>query len=213
MTYKIKFMEGQMTVSILVSSIMQVVLVSVITLLCWFKFGRKKQSFLKWMGLKIPKINNRMCFFTFLILGFSLFSALGVVILLFFTNKSDLAASQFYGVGISGIIAALLYAFVQTGLSEEMLFRGFIGKRAISAFGFVVGNTIQALLFGCLHGAMFYLNTGILNATIITIFTAIIGWVMGYINEKLSDGSIIPSWILHGCANLFSAFIMMFNIL
>ncbi|MCG7406580.1 CPBP family intramembrane metalloprotease [Paenibacillus sp. ACRRX] len=192
---------------------MQVVLVSVITLLCWFTFGRKKQSFLKWMGLKIPKIHNRIRFFTFLILGFSLFSLIGVVILLFFTNKSAIAASQFYGVGISGIIAALLYAFVQTGLSEEMLFRGFIGKRAISAFGFVVGNTMQALLFGCLHGIMFYFNTGILNAAIISTFTAVIGWVMGYINEKLSDGSIIPSWILHGCANLFSAFMMMFKIL
>ncbi|MGM1047647.1 MAG: CPBP family intramembrane glutamic endopeptidase [Bacillota bacterium] len=130
-----------------------------------------------------------------------------------FTDKAEVAASQFYGVGISGIAAAVLYAFIQTGLSEEILFRGFIGKRAVSAWGFSVGNTIQAVLFGCLHGLMFFSSTGIFNAVIITIFTACIGWVMGYINEKLADGSIIPGWTLHGFANLLSAIVMMFKFL
>lgn len=51
------------------------------------------------------------------------------------------------------------------------------------------------------------------NAIIITLFTALIGWVMGYLNEKLAAGSIIPSWILHGFSNLFSSLLMMFEIL
>lgn|GEM_PF-6247348 len=30
-------------------------------------------------------------------------------------------------------------------------FRGFLGKRLIARFGFAVGNTIQAVVFGLLH--------------------------------------------------------------
>lgn len=57
-----------------------------------------------------------------------MFLSLGWVIMLFFTNGSDVAASQFDGVGVAGIAAALFYAFVQTGLSEEIVFRGLSEK-------------------------------------------------------------------------------------
>lgn len=36
---------------------------------------------------------------------------------------------------------------------------------------------------------------------------------MGWINEKQSDGSIVPSWLLHGLANLIASIIAMFNLL
>lgn len=36
---------------------------------------------------------------------------------------------------------------------------------------------------------------------------------MGYVNEKKANGSIVPSWIIHGIANLFSAIITMFSII
>ncbi|KJB89092.1 hypothetical protein AZ66_03975 [Paenibacillus sp. E194] len=201
-----------MTVSVLVGSLVQVILFSVIPLVCWFIFARKKQSFFEWIGCKLPVIEKRNSFFILFFLALLLFVSLGWIIILFFTNDTDVAASQFYGVGVSGIAAALLYAFVQTGLSEEILFRGFIGKRLISAFGFVTGNTVQGILFGCLHGAMFFSKTGIINAVIITLFTALIGWFMGYINEKLAGGSIIPSWMMHGLANSLSALTMMFQL-
>jgi len=201
-----------MTVPMLVSSLIQVILFSVIPLVCWFLFARRKHSFFEWIGCKLPVIEKRNSFFILFFLALLLFVSLGWIIILFFPNDTDVAASQFYGVGVSGIAAALLYAFVQTGLSEEILFRGFIGKRLISAFGFATGNTVQALLFGCLHGVMFFSRTGIINAVIITLFTALIGWFMGYINEKLAGGSIIPSWMMHGLANSFSAMTMMFQL-
>ena len=46
---------------------------------------------------------------------------------------------------------------IQTGLSEEILFRGFLGKRLIAKFGFAVGNVVQGLLFGTLHGGYVFL--------------------------------------------------------
>ncbi|MEK5033195.1 CPBP family intramembrane glutamic endopeptidase [Paenibacillus sp. FSL R7-0302] len=201
-----------MTVSMMVSSLIQLILFSFIPLVCWLIFARKKQSFWSWIGLKAPEIKKKNLFFILFFSGLLLFLSLGWVIMLFFTNGSDVAASQFDGVGVAGIAAALFYAFVQTGLSEEIVFRGFIGKRLISAVGFTAGNSVQAALFGCLHGAMFFSHAGCLNALIITLFTAVIGWFMGYINEKLAGGSIVPSWIMHGLANLFTAMMMMFNL-
>lgn len=36
---------------------------------------------------------------------------------------------------------------------------------------------------------------------------------MGWINENQSEGSIISSWILHGCVNTLAALIVMLNII
>ena len=32
---------------------------------------------------------------------------------------------------------------------------------------------------------------------------------MGYMNEELAQGSIIPSWLMHGISNLLSALVVM----
>lgn len=201
-----------MTKDILISSMAQVILIIILVLVCWLIFGKRRQPILSWIGVIKPEISNKRIFIGLFLSVFILFSAMGWLVFIYFTNPSDVAASQFYGVGISGIGAALLYSFVQTGLSEEILFRGLIGKRCISKFGFGVGNLVQSVLFGSLHGLMFLAATGAAKAVIITIFTALIGWVMGYMNEKLSGGSILPSWLLHSFANLFSTMVMMFQL-
>lgn len=67
-----------------------------------------------------------------------------------------------------------------------------------------MANTIQALLFGLLHGVMFFLLVGTVKTILIIIATGVIAWFMGYINEKYSNGSIIPSWIIHTISNLLS---------
>ena len=48
---------------------------------------------------------------------------------------------------------------------------------------------------------------------LIVVFTGAIAWCIGYINESKANGSIIPGWIIHGIANLFSAFISMFSVI
>lgn len=120
------------------------------------------------------------------------------------------ATSQFAHQGISAIGSALVYAFIQTGLSEELLFRGFIGKRLDGKLGFAVGNLLQAAIFGLMHGAMFIGTVGLWNAVMIVLFTGGVGWVMGWIDEKQSGGSILSSWTLYGIANMISAAAVMF---
>jgi membrane protease YdiL (CAAX protease family) len=124
-----------------------------------------------------------------------------------------MATSQFLGQGVSALIPALVYAFLQTAFSEELFFRGFLTKGFINKFGFQLGNTIQSLLFGFMHSLMFISKAGLLGTIIIILLTGMVGWLMGWINEKQSNGSIISSWLLHGCANTLASIIAMFNII
>ena len=86
-------------------------------------------------------------------------------------------------------------------------------KRLANKFGFNIANIIQALLFGLLHGIMFFMLVGIVKTILIIAFTGVIAWFMGYINEKYSNGSMIPSWIIHTISNLFSGICAAFLII
>ena len=44
-----------------------------------------------------------------------------------------------------------------------------------------------------MHGIMFRELSGILGAVIVTLITAMAGWLMGVINEKQSEESIIQA--------------------
>lgn len=200
-------------INILISSIMQVILFSMIPFLWWIIFSRKQIGFFKWIGFTKPKIKSKKVYGTLFIVTAILFSFMAFILIPMFSNTTELATSQFAGQGGAGMISALIYAFIQTGLSEEIFFRGFLGKRLANKFGFAFGNTVQALLFGLLHGVMLFSAVGVGKAIIIIAFTGVIGWVMGYINERQSDGSIISSWCLHGIGNTISSIISLFSLL
>lgn len=112
------------------------------------------------------------------------------------------AGSSFAGMGIAALPAVVVYGFIRTGLSEELLFRGFLLKRISKKWGFAVGNTVQALLFGAMHGIPFGLATQRLLVTVLlTLLPGALGWYFGWLNEKKAGGSVVPSWLLHGLIN------------
>ena len=197
----------------LISAFIQVVLVSVIPLVWWLVTARKKVSFFSWIGLKAPVIRNKKKYAFIFIGALILFTGLSLYLIPLVSKSTELATSQFLGQGSSALVPALIYAFLQTGLSEELFFRGFLGKRFIHKFGFSIGNAIQATLFGLLHGTILIASIGITKAIIVILFTGCIGWLMGYINEKESGGSILSSWCMHGIANTIAAIIVMFNLI
>ncbi|OPA80856.1 CAAX protease [Paenibacillus selenitireducens] len=201
------------TINSLVSALLQVALFSIIPVMWWLMTARKQVTFFQWIGLKKILVNNKKRFVFLFVLTSVLLSAMSYLIIPLFADNSVMATSQFAGKGISVIISALIYAFVQTGLSEEIFFRGFLGKRLIGKFTFMIGNTIQAILFGLLHGILLFGAIGVAGAIAVTVLTGVIGWVMGYINEKQSGGSIVSSWILHGIANTLSSFVAMFSLI
>lgn len=126
------------------------------------------------------------------------------VLTLYAIGNVKTATSEFAGLGGVAIPAIIIYAAFNTAFPEELLFRGFLLKRLENKLGFNIANAIQALLFSLLHGAMFFSLVGVIKAILIIAFTGVIAWFMGYINEKYSNGSIIPSWIIHTISNLFS---------
>src|SRR5690606_6806380 len=98
------------------------------------------------------------------------------------------------------LFVAVFQAAVTTALSEEILFRGFLAKRLVSRLGFGAGNTLQALVFGAVHGVLL---TGTATETsgpspavwaAVVLLPAVQGWLMGWLNERLAGGSIVPGW-------------------
>ncbi len=192
-----------------VTSVVQIILFSLVPFVWWIITARKKCKFTQWIGLKKIEGGKKTALaivlvsFAFILIG---------AFTLFVLKDVEMATSDFKGLGVAVIPAILVYAIFNTSLPEEILFRGFLLKRISNKFGFVSANIIQSILFGLMHGVMFFKYVGILKAILIIVFTMVIAWFMGYINEKKSNGSIIPGWIIHALSNIFSGLCAAFSI-
>ena len=194
----------------ILGSIIQIIMFAFIPFVWWMVTARKKYKFTEWIGLKkIDGGTKTLTAIIFVAVAF-LFSG---VITLYTIRGVETATSEFAGLGVIAIPAIIIYATFNTAFPEELLFRGFLLKRLANKLGFNIANLIQALLFGLLHGAMFFSLAGAIKAILIIVFTGIIAWFMGYINEKYSNGSIIPSWIIHTISNLFAGLCAAFSII
>ena len=202
-----------MLVNKIISSLMQIGLFSLIPFLWWAVTAHKKESFFSWIGLKKIKINKRdrkglVINVVVIALGYTLMS----IVISYLTIDIETATSEFAGMGINALLPALVWSIFNTALPEEILFRGFLLKRLANKFGYLVANIIQSILFGLIHGLMFISVLGIIKAIAITLATGLMAYAMGYINEKKADGSILPSWLIHACSNLYASIEAMFFI-
>lgn len=81
--------------------------------------------------------------------------------------------------------------------------------------GFLIGLILQAILFGLMHNAM-YLIVGLpveVGEHLFTfIGTAAVGFMFGWLNERVFCGSIFPSILLHGFGNFQSSITVAFGI-
>jgi len=187
----------------LINSVIQIVLFTLIPFIWWFITARKKMNFFEWIGLK--KIRNARDNKTLIWTIGAIVSFLALAVFMLISVRGvETATSEFTGLGLSAVPAILVYAILKTAFPEEIIFRGFILKRVSKKYGFAAGNLVQSILFGLMHGIMFFGAAGPVKAVLITLFTGSIGWLMGYINEKKAEGSIIPSWSIHAIANIFS---------
>ncbi len=172
-------------------------------LIIWAIFGKKKQSFANWVGFKSFKATQNIYVQICIVLTIS--TVLGMQLHSMLSNQHiETATSIFKGMGISALPPILVLAILGTGLPEELVFRGFILKRLQSKFTFVIGNLIQSVLFGAIHGLAFISLLGFFKASLIFIFTCLVAYAMGYMNEKKADGSIFPSIIIHSASNIIA---------
>lgn len=195
------------------NALIQIVLFMLLPFIWWFVTARRKSSFLDWIGFKPLKDtgNHKMWLWIFLgLLSFTIFSYL-----VLYTIVKDLktATSSFSGLGFQALPAVLIYGIFQTSLSEELLFRGFLLKRLASRLSFVVANTIQAALFGLLHGLMSITILSWHQTLLIILCTGGIAAYLGFVNERKSDGSILPSWIMHALINVVTGSLSAFMLI
>lgn len=201
-----------MLINKIISSIIEIILVGLVPFIWWLVTARKKENFFKWIGLKrIEKENRKTSLIGTLVI--SVLFMLVSILTLYMIKDVETATSEFNGLGISGLLPALVYAIFNTSLPEKIFFRGFLQKRLSNKFGYLIANIIQSALFGLMHGIMFFGLTGVLKAVMLILFTGTIAFAMGYINEKKANGSIIPSWIIHALSNIFSSVVAMFSII
>ena len=195
----------------LLDSIVQLLLFSFIPFIWWLIFWRKKEKFLPWLGIKKPIMENKRLVALYICL-FLVVSTLSNIFLEV-VQTSETAVGQIQGTGIIALCSALLFGMVKTGAAEEILFRGFLAKRLIQRLGFTLGNILQAFLFGIMHVVLFQvaISIDVFQSLIIFLIPFLTSLLFGYVNEKKADGSIIPSWLMHGIGNVIAAIIAMFS--
>ena len=200
----------------IISAILQVLVFTAIPFFAYLIGHRRARGFFDSIGLRKPE-RRTMLYATILAAAF----VLPVLVLLSLSpairevvTAPNTVIGRLRSYGFSGVTVALLCikALVQTSLSEEILFRGFVAKRLISWLGFTLGNLLQALLFGLVHLLLFIgQEFSFVIAAGVVLFTGLGGWTSGYLNERVGNGSILPSWWMHGITNALTYSVLAFS--
>lgn len=178
-----------------------------VPLIWWLIRHRKKENFFKFLGFYKPKIEVKWWIFVLFVVLYIIFQKLDFTIFIpesefaAVSDNENISANAFAGIGLLAIIPGLIQNFVANGICEEVLFRGFIVKRFAHHFGKLPGIIIGAVLFGLMHNTLYLLagiEVGFIFHLVMFIFTGMAGFLLGFLNEKIYNGSIWPSVIVHG---------------
>lgn len=195
-------------VRVIANALFQIAVFALIPFIAWLIWQRKKVGFFEYVGLKRPR-RTASWWAALLLL------ALYLSIYLFadpgslagdakqaIQSDPNASAYRFAGMGAAAVIPVSINTFIQNGFCEELLFRGFVCKRLIKHMGTKAGIVAQAVVFALVHNLMlwnvvpdiwfhlFLFATITVQAAVLAIF-----------NEKVFDGSIWPSVLIHGLGN------------
>lgn len=211
----------ELTISSVKTAVANTIVFAFIPLIWWFIKHRKEVGFFEWIGLYKPQLKSKiwvLALFAVLYYFFYNFDFTKLVnpeTLKEIENSSSVAANTFAGIGTMAILPALIENFVANGLAEEILYRGFLCKRFCEKLGTSKGIILQAVLFGLMHNIIYIiagLNVGLWYHTLTFIFTGTGALLLGYLNEKIFNGSIVPSILLHGTGNFIASMLVAFAI-
>ena len=197
--------------SSVISAFIQLALALVIPGIWWAVSARGSVRFTAWLGLCRPSWDTHWIRVAGAVVVWALVG--GALVVLLQSQVTGASASRVAGLGVSGIVPVLFQSFVQTSLSKEIFFRGFLGKRFIARWGFLVGNAAQAAVFGLMHVAMFASSLDPMCLVLVGALTGASGWLVGWLNERQAGGSILPGWVLHASVNLSVGLASAFSLL
>ena len=170
--------------------------------------GTERQTFLRWTGLHLPPkpIHGLLYLVGFIVVGFASVWLQRVLQPSFAEMAQNTPQWRIAGFAPGALlVAAPMYAFVQTGFSEELIFRGLLGKRLIAWLGYERGNLIQSLVFALAHvgiARMLLPDNGWMVPIVLGAITGVLAWVSGWAMEKKGGGSIMFPWLMHSGVNL-----------
>lgn len=199
--------------------ISNVIVFMIIPFLWWLIKHRKNVSFFNWVGLIKPELKSKWWVIIIFIIAYCFFYLFDFTVFVdektleILKTSEAVAANEYANLGFIAIIPSLLTTFIANGLCEEVLFRGFICKRLCNKFGKIVGVITQGILFGLMHNALYMLGGIDLSFRfhiILFLFTGMGGLLLGILNEKIYNGSIIPGVFLHGLGNFISNLMVIF---
>ncbi len=209
----------ELIISSITTMIVNLIVFSLIPVVWWFFRHRKEEGFFKWIGFYRPELKSKWwVLFVFAILyyffyNFDFTQFVDPKTLEYIENSSSVSANAFAGIGAAVILPALIENFIANGVAEEILYRGFLCKRLCKKIGVVKGIILQAALFGLMHNILYLLaglDVGLWYHTLTFIFTGTGALLLGWLNEKIFNGSIIPSILLHGAGNFIVSMLVAF---
>jgi len=209
----------QLVMSSITTTIVNLIVFSLLPIIWWFFRHRKEEGFFRWIGFFKPQLKSKwwvLLIFAILYYFFYNFDFTQFVspeTLEYIENSASVSANVFAGIGVAAILPAFIENFIANGVAEEILYRGFLCKRLISKIGLVKGIILQAVLFGLMHNILYILaglNVGLWYHILTFIFTGMGALLLGWLNEKIFNGSIIPGILLHGAGNFIASLLVAF---
>ena len=194
----------------LLSAVLQLLVLTAVPFLWYLLSGRRDSGFLQWIGLR-PTQSVPIKAMTAILVGFALATLLPYWYLY---RTGSLTYSGFTldayrrtGWSVQTVLVILVWAVLQTSLSEEIFFRGFLCKRLSRALGWKAGNAVQAVLFGLIHLPAVW-GKGVFPALVVVLLTGGIGYALGWLSQRKAEGSILYGWCIHGAVNILSPIIV-----
>lgn len=206
--------------SSITTTIANLVVFSLLPIIWWFFRHRKEEGFFRWIGFFKPQLKSRwwvLLIFAILYYFFYNFDFTQFVspeTLEYIENSASVSSNVFAGVGVAAILPAFIENFIANGVAEEILYRGFLCKRLCTKAGLVKGIFLQAVLFGLMHNILYILaglDVGLWYHILTFVFTGMGALLLGWLNEKIFNGSIIPSILLHGAGNFIASMLVAFT--
>lgn len=194
----------------LLSAVLQVIVLTAVPFLWYLAANRRAAGFLRWIGLYRAGRFPVKC-----VLGiFAGFLAVTALPYLWLYHTGSLTYSGFtldayrtYGWSPLTFGTILVWAVVQTSLSEEIFFRGFLAKRLARVFGMRSGCAVQGLIFGLIHLPAVW-GRGFLPAVTVVGLTGGIGFALAWLSQEKAEGSILYGWMIHAAVNIISPIIV-----
>lgn len=210
----------ELVVSSITTAIVNLIAFSLIPFVWWLIRHRKETGFFQWLGFYRPRLKSKwwvlviFAVLYYFFYNFDFTQLIDPATLEYVENSDAVSANAFAGIGAAATLPALIENFIANGVAEEILYRGFLCKRLCGKLGTVAGIVLQAVLFGLMHNILYILvglDVGLWYHILTFVFTGMGALLLGWLNEKIYNGSIIPSIVLHGAGNFIATMLVAFS--